>query len=333
MERGTSLSLTADMKDELVRLRIEQPSQAAAEASVMLRFAGGLHVVGGRILIEAEVDSPLVAQRLRTFLHFLYGAESTVVIVSGGALRKGDRYVVRVVKDADDLARLTGLIDAAGRPVRGLPTHIVGAGVGEAIAAWRGAFLARGSLMEPGRSSSLEITCPGPEAALALVGLARRLGATAKAKEVRSSDRVTVRDSDAIGSLIQQMGAVGTYDVWRARREKREARGSANRLANFDDANLRRSARAAVAAGARVERAFDILGDGVPEHLREAGELRLRYKQASLEELGQRSNPQLTKDAVAGRIRRLLAMADKSAHEQGIPDTESALTFEMLDDD
>ena len=33
-----------------------------------------------------------------------------------------------------------------------------------------GAFLSHGSLTEPGRSSALEITCPGPEAALALVG-------------------------------------------------------------------------------------------------------------------------------------------------------------------
>jgi hypothetical protein len=48
---------------------------------------------------------------------------------------------------------------------------------------------------------------------------------------------------------------------------RREVKASANRLANFDDANLRRSARAAVAAGARVERALEILGDDVPEHL------------------------------------------------------------------
>ena len=31
----------------------------------------------------------------------------------------------------------------------------------------------------------------------------------------------------------------------------------------------------------------------------------------------------MTKDAVAGRIRRLLAMADKRAAELGIPDTEA----------
>jgi DNA-binding protein WhiA len=80
-----------------------------------------------------------------------------------------------------------------------------------------------------------------------------------------------------------------------------------------------------------VERAFEILGDDVPEHLVQAGRLRLEHKQASLEELGQLSDPPLTKDAVAGRIRRLLAMADKRAHELGIPDTETNLTPEMLD--
>ena len=107
-------------------------------------------------------------------------------------------------------------------------------------------------------------------------------------------------------------------------------RATANRLANFDDANLRRSARAAVAAGARVQRALEILGDDLPEHLAEAGRLRLEHKQASLEELGQLAVPPMTKDAVAGRIRRLLALADKRAADLGIPDTEAAVTPEML---
>jgi len=38
----------------------------------------------------------------------------------------------------------------------------------------------------------------------------------------------------------------------------------------------------------------------------------------------------MTKDAVAGRIRRLLAMADKRAKDLGIPDTESVVTADML---
>jgi DNA-binding transcriptional regulator WhiA len=78
---------------------------------------------------------------------------------------------------------------------------------------------------------------------------------------------------------------------------------------------------------------MEILGDSAPDHLLAAGKLRLSNRQASLEELGQLSDPVMTKDAVAGRIRRLLAMADKKAKEQGLPDTESAVTADMLEEE
>jgi DNA-binding protein WhiA len=207
---------------------------------------------------------------------------------------------------------------------------VVAGGVHDAEAAWRGAFLAHGSLTEPGRACSLEITCPTNEAAVGLVGVGRRLGVSAKAREVRGSDRVVVRDGDMIGALLTRIGAHESVLAWEERRMRREVRATANRLANFDDANLRRSARAAVAAGARVSRALEILGTDAPEHLLQAGKLRIEHGQASLEELGALSDPPMTKDAVAGRIRRLLAMADKRAADLGIPDTESAVTPEML---
>jgi DNA-binding protein WhiA len=325
------MAMTAAVKDELAHLTITRPCCRKAEVSSMLRFAGGLHIVSGRIVIEAEVDTGATARRLRKDIAEVYGHGSDVAVVAAGGLRKGSRYLVRIAKDGEALARQTGLIDGHGRPVRGLPPQVVSGAICDAESAWRGAFLAHGSLTEPGRSSSLEITCPGPEAALALVGAARRLGIGAKAREVRGVDRVVVRDGDAIGALLTRLGAHDSVLAWEERRMRREVRATANRLANFDDANMRRSARAAVAAGARVHRALEILGDDVPEHLRVAGELRLAHKQASLEELGGLADPPMTKDAVAGRIRRLLAMADKKASDLGVPDTESSLTSDMLD--
>jgi DNA-binding protein WhiA len=325
------MALTPLVKDELSRLTIIKPCDRKAEVSAMLRFAGGLHIVGGRIVVEAELDTAAAARRLRRDIAEIYGQSSDLVVLSSGGLRRSTRYVVRVVKDGEALARQTGLIVGRGRPVRGLPPQVVSGAVCDAEAAWRGAFLAHGSLTEPGRSSALEITCPGPEAALALVGAARRLGISAKAREVRGVDRVVIRDGDAISAMLTRLGAHDAVLAWEERRMRREVRATANRLANFDDANLRRSARAAVAAGARVERALEILGEDVPDHLRDAGELRLKHKQASLEELGQLADPVMTKDAVAGRIRRLLAMADKRAQDIGIPSTEANLTPDMLD--
>ncbi len=324
------MAMTAAVKDELSRLPVARPCCRKAEVSSILRFAGGLHIVSGRIVIEAELDTGVAARRLRKDIAEVYGHPSDVVVIAPGGLRRGNRYVLRVVRDGEALARQTGLVDGRGRPVRGLPPQVVSGAACDAEAAWRGAFLAHGSLTEPGRSSSLEITCPGPEAALALVGAARRLGIAGKAREVRGVDRVVVRDGDAIGALLTRLGAHESVLAWEERRMRREVRATANRLANFDDANLRRSARAAVAAGARVARALEILGEEVPDHLACAGQLRLEHKQASLEELGALADPPLTKDAVAGRIRRLLAMADKRAVELGLPTTEANLTPEML---
>ena len=322
------MALTAAVKEELTHHEVKTSSERKAELSAILRFAGGLHIISGRIVIEAELDNAAAARRLRTAIGEVYGHGSEIIVVSGGNLRKGNRYVIRVVRDGEALARQTGLLDVRGRPVRGLPPAIVNGSVADAESVWRGAFLAHGSLTEPGRSSALEVTCPGPEAALALVGAARRLGITAKAREVRGVDRVVIRDGDAIAALLTRMGAHDTVLVWEERRTRKEVRATANRLANFDDANLRRSAQAAVAAGARVERALEILGDEIPDHLRLAGQLRLEHKQASLEELGQLHDPVLTKDAIAGRIRRLLAMADKRASEEGLPGTDAALAAE-----
>lgn len=325
------MSLTVDVKDELAHTAPGTLAQRRAEVASILRFAGGLHIVGGQIVVEAELDHGGATRRLRHELADLYGIDTEILVVRGGSLHRGTRYVLRVADRGRELARLAGLVDAHGRPVRGMPVAVVHAGRQAGGAVWRGAFLARGSLTDPGRSSSLEITCPGSEAALALAGLARRFEIPAKVREVRGADRVVVRDGEAIGVLLERMGAGQVAQVWAQRRSQRETRGTANRLANFDDANLRRSARAAVASGARVERAFEILGEEVPAHLVQAGRLRVQHKQASLEELGQLSDPPLTKDAVAGRIRRLLAMADKRAHELGVPDTESVLTQDMLD--
>jgi DNA-binding protein WhiA len=328
------MAMTAQVKAELANTPITKTCCRKAEVASMLRFAGGLHIVSGKIVVEAELDTGAAARRLRKDIAEVYGHQSDVVMVQGNGIRKGSRYLVRIVKDGEALARQTGLLDQRGRPVRGLPPAVVSGGSCDAVAAWRGAFLAHGSLTEPGRSSSLEVTCPGPEAALALVGVARRLGGiSAKAREVRGVDRVVIRDGDAIGALLTRLGAHESLMAWEERRMRREVRATANRLANFDDANLRRSARAAVAAGARVERALEILAEEVPDHLQLAGHLRLEHKQASLEELGALHEPPLTKDAIAGRIRRLLAMADKRAEELGVPDTEASLTPEMLADE
>lgn len=326
-------NLSDQAKEELIKVSVPRQSARIAELAAVIRFAGAIDAVAGRVVVDIEVGEEALAQRIAAEIKDLFGVESQVLDLGPvNSSRKAPRQVIRVADNADNLIRRVGLVTRSGHQVRGLPPHIIAGSIADSEAAWRGAFLAAGSLSDPGRTSGLEVACPCQEASLALVGCARRLGLSAKTKETRGVEKVVIRDGDAVGALLSRMGAHATRLLWDQKRQRRESRPVGNRLANFDDANLRRSARAAVAAAARVERAMAILGDDVPDHLAHAGQLRVQHRQASLEELGRLADPQMTKDAVAGRIRRLLSMADKRAEELGMPDTSVAVTDDLLDE-
>jgi len=234
--------------------------------------------------------------------------------------------------DAAALARRTGLVDPRGRLIRGLPAPLVAGGVCDAAAIWRGAFLVGGTLSEPHRFPALEVVCPSLETAMALTGTARRLGITTRTKHIRDVDRVTVREPDAITALLTQIGAPDTAATWAQQRTQRRERTPGPRLPGFDDANHTRATHAAAAAATRMDRALAILGDQVPENLTAVAALRMTHREVSLQALGQLMDPPMTKDAVAGRIRRLLALADNTARRTGIPDTTAALTPDLPPD-
>ena len=276
------------------------------------RFGGGLRLVQRQIIVQAQFDSLEAATWLQNTIRTMYNHEAELTQVfrqtPNGTVQ---RYLIQVERGGAALALQTGLLDRRKHAVAGLPADIISGNIAQVKAAWRGAFLAHGGISDPGKASYLEIVCPTSDAALALVAAARRLGITARPRQLRSSERVTLRDPDAIERMLLLMGAPRTSREWTGKRSDGEARGKANRLANFDDANMRRSAKAAAEASEKVRKAFEVLGDDIPENLRAAGQLRLDHGDASLEELGRLATPPITKDAIAGRIRRLLQLSEK----------------------
>jgi DNA-binding protein WhiA len=122
------MAMTGQVKAELASTQITKTCCRKAEVASTLRFAGGIHIVAGRIVVEAELDTGLAARRLKRDIADVFGHEAEVALIQASGLRKGSRYIVRVVKDGEALARQTGLLDQRGRPVRGLPPAVVSGG-------------------------------------------------------------------------------------------------------------------------------------------------------------------------------------------------------------
>src|SRR6201982_1716276 len=147
------MAMTSVVKDELSRVQVIKPCCRKAEVSTLLRFAGGLHLSEGRVVIEAELDTGAAARRLRAAITEVFGHPAEFLVLAPGGLRKGNRYLVRVSKGqaGESLARQAGLIDSFGRPVRGLPRQVGSGSARDCEGGWRGGVLDHRSRAEAGR--------------------------------------------------------------------------------------------------------------------------------------------------------------------------------------
>ena len=307
---------TAMLVDELARADPGRPPARHAEIATMLRLAGEVSTAGGRTTIRAEFRALEAATRLRDAITAMYGRAGAVDTAPGPDGRL--RCRVRVAAPGTDLARATGLFDRNCRPLPGLPGSIL-TGATAAAAVWRGALLAHGSVGRRRGRPQVRVVCPGQPVALALADAARWLGIAVRDRETADRYRVLVQDPDSITSLLRTTGAPGTAEAVR----EPDGPVTPTGIEVLDASNAERAATAGAAAAERARRALDIVGDAVPDSVREAGRLRAEHADLSLAQLGRIADPPLTRNAVAARLQRLFAAAEQYARipEQARPET------------
>jgi hypothetical protein len=278
----------------------------------MLRFAGGLHIVGGRIVIEAELDTANGPSAPQATSSTSTGTPPRCIVLAAGGLRKGSA----LCRAGGRRGRGAGPPDRARRRPRPPGARPCRPRSSPAHLRLRGRLagrLPRARLPHRARPlvlprDHLPRSGGGPRARRRRP----RLGIAAKAREVRGVDRVVIRDGDAIGAMLTRLGA--HERSWPGRSAGCVARSgrprTGSRTSTTRTCAARRGPRWPPGPGSSGRWRSSATTSRPPA---EAGQLRVEHKQASLEELGQLADPPMTKDAVAGRIRRLLAMADKRA--------------------
>ena len=121
------------------------------------------------------------------------------------------------------------------------------------------------------------------------------------------------KDGDAIKDVFGKMGVNSVvFDVIN-RKMIGEIRNSANRLVNFETANIKKS----IGASAKYIDAIkylDSLGmvSTLPPELEEAARLRMDNFQMSLAELARQTKPPVSKSGLLHRLDRILEIAEKA---------------------
>lgn len=310
MERS---SFTEAVRQELSRAPIEGEARPRAELSGIVRLAGSIAVRGGEVAtmrLEIATTSGAVARRTFGLLQHRYGIRPELVVRAPGGVRRRTLYEVHIGTSARHVAEDLQVLDAHGRPLDELPTGLQGH-VG--LAYLRGAVLASATVSHPSRAPHLELAVGSDRVAQGVAELIRGVvGGTVSVVE-GPRRRVVLKSGERIGELLAALGATRAFLDWDDRRLRRQLRGEANRLANADGANLRRTIEASAEQVRAVEAAIAAIGwSQLDEELRGVALARLANPEASLTDLGQLVDPPVGKSAVHRRLRRLAVLAARA---------------------
>ncbi len=176
----------------------------------------------------------------------------------------------------------------------------------------RAAFLACGSLAAGAHGYHLEFVARSEESAQRLKWMLRSAGVPPKALRRKGRLVLYYKDFDAIAELLTLIGAFAAVLQLEDVRALRETKNRIHRLVNTEAANLERSAQAAAAQRRLIEYLRSAYGlVRLTPALREVAELRLKYPDESLAELGRRCNPPIAKPTVGSRLGALSRLAEQ----------------------
>jgi hypothetical protein len=298
------MSLSDDLRDELAQIAPARRCCCLAELSALFHASGAWHLRGGTVGVHLDLASSAIARRAFALLRDL-GVRSEIRTYSRRAFDRATRYQLHVDVDEHTLAvlREAGVLSPSGAPLEFPPKRVVGRSCcrGSYL---RGALLGAGSLSGP-RDPHLELRAGGIDGARFIADVAARENVRLKVAERRAYAVAYAKGHEPIADVLALAGAGDTALRLEEHAVLAALRADANRLANADEANLVRSARA---AHAQVEAIHAIGLDALPEHLVEIAELRLRHPSASLRELAAKARPPISKAAAHRRLREITGL-------------------------
>ena len=269
----------------------------------LFRHAGTLELSGRGVAVHADLGDAAAARFAFTLVREL-GGDGQLATYREPRFGRATRVVLRLHGDHSlQLLHEVGVLSTALAPVDEPPGRLLQRRCCRA-AYLRGAFVAAGSVSAPRAPGHLELRAPEPVGAEFVRRIARADELALAVAARRGHAIAYTKSKPVIRELLAHMGAhdaVLTLDEAEVITRIRER---ANRVTNFDEANLTRQGSAARAQAAALA-GLDL--DALHPDLREVAELRLGHPDLSLAELGRAARPPLSKATVAGRIRRLTA--------------------------
>jgi DNA-binding protein WhiA len=301
-----AISFSAAAKAEVSRCVSAKNCCALAECFGILLFANSFSVDGIRIVTESREFAAILPKIFKRAFNLTFDTAPD-----------GDAHG-KLTFLISDPKKISTIMNAYGFDPRGTVSLHVNLPVVEEdcckTAFLRGAFLAGGSVTDPGKGYHLEITTTHYSVARETYALMQEtMGFYPKLAARGGAQVLYLKQSDLISDFLVFLGAyVASMGIMEAKLEK-EMNNKVNRRCNCDDANISKVVEAAQEqlTAIRVLKELGML-ESLPAKLQQAAAAREKNPEASLTELAAMMEPPITKPAMNHRLKKLVAMAKEA---------------------
>ena len=175
----------------------------------------------------------------------------------------------------------------------------------------RGAFLGSGSVNNPKKKYHIEIAVREKNIANYIVEILKRHNIKLKILEGKQKYTIYSKDGEEISKLLAFIEANKSVITFEEIRVYRDMSNNVNRIVNCETANLGKTINASVK---QIEAIKKLKQQGkfssLPDNLKEIANLRLKYPESSLVELGKMLKEPIGKSGVNYRLNAIMKMVD-----------------------
>lgn len=176
----------------------------------------------------------------------------------------------------------------------------------------RGCFLGSGSINNPENKYHIEFIVKDINIADEILQILNKYNIHFKKLEKENAVSLYSKDGEEISKFLAFIGANSSVLKFEDIRVYRDMRNNVNRIVNCETANLSKTVNAAVKQIDAINKLKESgKYNSLSENLKEIAELRIKYPDVSLVELGKMLNPPIGKSGVNHRMKAILKLVEE----------------------
>ena len=305
------MSFSFDIKQELSEKENGARHCDIAELAAIINGCGEFVFIGENVGIKVQSENYHACEQCGRLIKKLFNFSAEVCVLAHHTQRRHYILYVGDFESAKKILSATGVCsNTRDGPLKTVSPLVVSGSCCKR-AYIRGAFLTTGTISNPEKTYHAEFINSQKPVSVALLNIINSFSLNAKLLQRKENYAVYLKDSEQITDLLNIMQAHRALLELANVRVFKDVRNDVNRKVNFETANMNKTISAAVKQLEDINYINETEGlSFLSEQLRDAAELRLKYPDASLKEIGAMLEEPVSKSGINHRFRKISEIAE-----------------------